>query len=422
MSVKTPDEIKAEIWALDTVEIRKVLRYLNNVVRRTVSPTLLASAKHEWCHQKLLANYTPEELEKGLLWHEGAQESRRNEPESPIEPPEFELRQSDMPETDSITEALTRPIMAKVTALLAQAFSNLGSHPALVQVKKDVAGIVTEAMKPLFTKVIAVEDALMASQSTNLTILFPDAEKKELGLVHKDQGLLIKYLAAGCHVFLTGPAGSGKSTAGEKAAEALNLKFSSVSCCSQDTATKFVGYMDATGNYHSTEFREAYSKGGLFLIDEMDAGNPNVLAVLNSALSNSQCAFPDGMVKRHEKFRCMASGNTWGTGKTLQYVGRNAIDAATLNRFAVIYWDYDEALETAIAGLPAWSRYVQQSRAEIKRRGINFLITPRASIHGAMALKAGIPVAKVIEAVLFPNLDPDIKQQMPPAPNIAEIK
>jgi cobaltochelatase CobS len=177
--------------------------------------------------------------------------------------------------------------------------------------------------------------------------------------------------------------------------------------------------MDAGGHYHGTQYREAFENGGLFLVDEIDAGNPNVLAVLNASLSNSWCAFPDKMVRRHPKFRCVAAGNTWGTGRTIQYVGRNPIDAATLNRFVYIQWDYDEALETKIAGMPEWSAFVQACRAEIKRRGVNFLISPRASIFGALLLKAGVPVQDVINDVVMPNLDPDIKTYMPPSPVIS---
>lgn len=247
-----------------------------------------------------------------------------------------------------------------------------------------------------------------------LKILINESNKPvNLGLAHRSTAELIQFLGAGCHVFLTGPAGSGKSTGAEQAAKALELPFYASSVCAQTTKTDFLGYMDATGSYRRTQFRDAYENGGVYLIDEIDAGNPNVLSVLNAALSNSICAFPDTMVKRHDKFKCVAAGNTWGTGKTVQYVGRNAIDAATLNRFVIIHWDYDEKLEIAISGNPGWARYVIACRAEIKNRGIQFLITPRASINGAKAIAAKIPLATVLKSVLFQNLDPDVIRQMP---------
>ena len=38
----------------------------------------------------------------------------------------------------------------------------------------------------------------------------------------------------------------------------------------------------------------------------------------------------------------------FGTGSTLQYTGRNKLDAATLDRFMIIEWDYDTDLETKL--------------------------------------------------------------------------
>jgi cobaltochelatase CobS len=443
MPIEEESVIKANIWRLDTVEIRWVLRWLNNHVRKTVDATVLAKARHEWCHQNIIAKYSPDNMEMAL---NALATIKGNKPEPTpnviVESPGDSYQQTvivdeatDWAQTDErlpddpITKAIAKPLLAaadrNVTRRL-DAYYQKEIQPRLEHFDKDVSHRVGQVMREFGENVekrlVMVEDALMASQKTELTIVFPDADKKELGLVHKQQTLLIKYLMAGCHVFLTGPAGSGKSTAGQKAADALGIKFGEASCCSQDTATKFLGYMDAVGVYHTTEFREAYAKGGLFVLDEIDAGNPNVLAVLNSALSGYKCAFPDGMVEKHPKFRCVATGNTWGTGKTVQYVGRNAIDAATLNRFVVMYWDYDEALETAVAGMPSWSKYVQECREETKRRGINYLITPRASILGAAALKTGIPLKDVIDNVLFPNLDPEVRRHMPAPPTITEIR
>lgn len=442
-------EVKAQIWQLDTVNIRKVLRWLNNNIRKTIEATILAAARHEVCHSTILANYSAKEMYAALQWLKSLEkpefiaDEKVQDPDQPnyalavavrmvddtLSPSPFnKVMEEERPPTTEVKGPPYDPMTTSIRNILNQdidkALNIYDKHRVVPNLKalEKFEKLSIEFGKTVEKRITLVEDAIMASQSNQLTIIFPDADKKDLGLVHKTQALLIKYLMAGCHVFLTGPAGSGKSTGGEKAAEALGLKFGAASCCSQDTATKFMGYMDATGNYHTTEFREAYVNGGIFLLDEVDAGNPNVLAVLNSALSNQTCAFPDGMVKRHEKFRCVATGNTWGTGKTIQYVGRNAIDAATLNRFVVIYWDYDEALETRIAGMPAWSKYVQECRKELSRRGINFLVTPRASIFGARALKTGISLKDVIDNVLFPNLDPEVKKLMPPVPQIAEIK
>src|SRR5215217_6156820 len=85
-------------------------------------------------------------------------------------------------------------------------------------------------------------------------------------------------------------------------------------------------------------------------MDEIDAGNANVIIQVNAALSNGYCSFPDGMVQRHDDFIFLASANTFGDGASRQYVGRNQLDAATLDRFTTLVWEIDEELEEIMAG------------------------------------------------------------------------
>jgi cobaltochelatase CobS len=430
MALYTLEELTTKLWNLDTVTMRKVLRYLNNQAR-TIDPSTLASMRHEPALKHVMDKYPHIRIEEAFL------AVTAEKPEAPPGP-------DVLIDSDPIIEEMPRPVPAPrrskteaLEALLSDSITEervneliktqlrgfvtetrLGSE--IRDIKRVVNEVISEAVKNVAVKIQALEDALMASNSTSLTITFPDENRvAELGLVHRDTAKLIRFLSCGLSVFLTGPAGSGKSTGAEKAAQALNLPFYTISVCAQSTKTELLGYLDATGTYRRTQFRDAYENGGVYLIDEIDAGNPNVLAVLNNALSGSVCPFPDAMVKRHDNFRCIAAGNTWGTGKTLQYVGRNALDAATLNRFAIIYWDYDEALETKITGMPEWSKYVQACRREVKTRGVNMLITPRASIYGAKLLRGGVSVTDVMDTVLFPNIDPDLKRYMPPPPVIS---
>ena len=54
------------------------------------------------------------------------------------------------------------------------------------------------------------------------------------------------------------------------------------------------------------------------------------------------------VAKKHKDFRLIAAANTWGTGPSALYVGRNQLDAAFLDRFAQIEVDYDRKLELSI--------------------------------------------------------------------------
>ena len=144
-------------------------------------------------------------------------------------------------------------------------------------------------------------------------------------------------------VLLIGPAGSGKNVAVQQVADALGLHMYYTNNASNEF--KLTGFIDAGGNYRETEFYRAFKNGGLFNLDEIDASDPTALIVINSALANGYMAFPHETIDRHPDFRIVAAANTWGKGSDLQYVGRNALDGATLDRFDNIYMDYDRKLE-----------------------------------------------------------------------------
>jgi hypothetical protein len=59
-------------------------------------------------------------------------------------------------------------------------------------------------------------------------------------------------------------------------------------------------------------------------------------------------AFPDGNIPRHENFICVCTGNTTGNESNIQYIGRNILDAATLDRFIRLYVGYSDSLEKAL--------------------------------------------------------------------------
>lgn len=232
------------------------------------------------------------------------------------------------------------------------------------------------------------------------------------GLKHKQLEQLITYAALRLSPLLVGMAGTGKTHAAEQVAEALSLNFYSMSVGAQTSKSDIIGYMSASGNYVTTHFRKAYEEGGVFLMDEIDAGNANVLIQVNAALSNGLCAFPDKMVKRHKDFVFVASANTFGNGANRQYVGRNQLDAATLDRFAVIEWLIDDKLEESLAmGLngKAWYMAVRAARDYILEHNIRALVTPRATQKGCLLLDAGQNVDEVIEATMLGSVPEDKK-------------
>ena len=247
----------------------------------------------------------------------------------------------------------------------------------------------------------------------NIVVTLP-AGKKALGtkLVHEQFDSVLKAVAAEVPVMLVGPAGSGKTTICEQVAQALDLRFYFTGAVASEY--KLSGFVDAQGRIVSTAFRDAYTNGGLFLFDEVDASMPQAIMAFNAALANGHCDFPGDTepTKRHPDFRVVAAANTFGRGADRQYVGRNQLDAASLDRFVIISMDYDEKLERALAGNTDWARKVQRIRREINKQQIRHIVSPRASIQGARLLAAGFSIDEVLESTVWKGLDKDSKARV----------
>lgn len=219
----------------------------------------------------------------------------------------------------------------------------------------------------------------------------------------------LRAIGAGENLMLVGPAGSGKTTIAEQIATALKLDFYMTGAV--DSPYKLTGFRDAQGRYEPTAFRRAFERGGLFLFDEIDASSPQALLTFNAQLANGYGDFPDGMVKRHADFRCIAAANTYGSGRDRQYVGRNQLDAASKDRFVYLAMDYDPKLERMLAGsdpvAEAWCAYVQAVRTSTRLLKILHVVSPRATLQGIRLLAAGDLLSDVIDSAVWRGLDPD---------------
>ena len=157
---------------------------------------------------------------------------------------------------------------------------------------------------------------------------------------------------------ITGPSGCGKTFLAEQIARHLSIEFGCISFTAGVGESALTGRFMPTGEegaweYGITRFLYLYENGGLFLMDEMDAADPNVLLVVNTALSNGYIHLPckdKPVIYRHPEFSLLATTNTAGRGADRVYAGRNALDAATWDRFqaGLIEMDFDTELERAL--------------------------------------------------------------------------
>ncbi len=223
---------------------------------------------------------------------------------------------------------------------------------------------------------------------------------------HSITARVLLYARARVNTYLYGPAGSGKTTMASHVAKELGLPVYATGAV--DSAHTLLGYIaPGTGQYVRTAFREAFENGGVFLFDEVDGSDATAIVGLNQAVANNWFTFPDGVVAKHTDFVLLAAANTVGTGANRQYVGRNQLDGATLDRFARLAMDYDEKLERFTAPNLNWCKYVQAVRKAIADNGINAIVSPRATYDGAAVIAMGETWEGASETKIFAGMKPD---------------
>ena len=227
------------------------------------------------------------------------------------------------------------------------------------------------------------------------------------GAVHEKFEQIVKFVANNEPVFLTGPAGSGKNVLCQQVAKALGLNFYFSNAVTQEY--KITGFTDAMGIFHESQFYKAFKNGGLFMLDEMDASIPEVLVILNAAIANRYFDFPApiGYVEAHPDFRVIVAGNTFGLGANYEYVGRNQLDMASLDRFAVVKVDYDKGIEMNVAqGNTELVDFADDVRKAAEKSGIRFIVSYRA-IGRIAKLEELLGVEEALQTCLIKSLEKD---------------
>src|SRR5258706_3891844 len=291
----------------------------------------------------------------------------------------------------------------------AEASNNLIAETAVQAMREVVKNFLTEKQ----VKDVVQTEILDFNCNKEITLV---TEKETKPLPNEPRHYLFKEILETVNLTipaaLIGPAGSGKSTCCEQIAKALDLTF-----YLQNGVTgthELTGVVDAHGRYQTTPFREAFSKGGLILIDEVDTSEASALKWINTGLANGTAVFPDSgsPLKRHNNFRIIIAANTFGTGADRLYVGANQLDASTLDRFCFFNFDYDERMELLLAGNQKWVSRVQKLRWAADREKARIVISPRASINGAKLLSAGWKQEVVESRIIWKGIDGELKERI----------
>ena len=238
-----------------------------------------------------------------------------------------------------------------------------------------------------------------------------ETEEKEIDfgdeVLHEKFDTILKFVKQNEPVFLVGEAGTGKNYICKQVAKALGLDFYFSNAVTQEY--KLTGFTDAMGNYQESQFYKAFKNGGLFMLDEMDASIPEVLVILNAAIANRYFDFPApiGYVEAHPDFRVVAAGNTMGFGASYTYVGRNQLDGASLDRFAMVDINYDINIETRCANNDIeLVNFIREVRRIAKETKIMLIVSYRA-ISRIAKMKDLIGIEEALKTCLFKTLNKD---------------
>jgi hypothetical protein len=275
---------------------------------------------------------------------------------------------------------------------------------------------IEEALDPdaIYKRVDAV---IAARKPERIVVSLPDQPDIEVKGQHEVFPAVLRELALRHRVFIAGPAGSGKTTGVEKAAEALGAEL----FVQPPVADRFelLGFVDAGGTYQPSPAYLAVKAANegrkvLLLFDEMDRSHPNSLTALHMLLGNGIAVFPNGQLAiKGENMYIAATANTWGLGADAEYVGACKLDAATLNRFQTrLTWGYDLEFESDLAcklhhGTPARVAECVKVREKLAESAIRLVWGPRDTFAFCTRRESGQTRAQAFEVSALAALRPD---------------
>lgn len=257
-------------------------------------------------------------------------------------------------------------------------------------------------------------------EENNVVVSVPEIpetkeEVVEEGEIHHERYDTIKMmLECNIPIYLAGPAGSGKNFTVEQIAWELGWNFYFSNSVQQEY--KLDGFIDAGGKYHETEFYKACTDEHdcIFFLDEMDASIPEVLINLNAAIANGYYNFPTGRVNLdHVHF--VAAGNTVGSGADEMYSGRMVLDQATLDRFAIIDFDYSRRIEMSISNNNSeLVDFIHALRKEAEENGIRATFSYRCITMVTKLEAAGMDLTEIIKFTVVKGMDKDTIKTLNP--------
>lgn len=272
-------------------------------------------------------------------------------------------------------------------------------NSVFIEHAEKIGQIAFAAVEQASQKLIKVEHVFKVAEKPEVVVedILPDEFEKVLHLA-----------ANRVNVLLVGPSGCGKTHISAIVAKVLGIPYYGQSCSAGMSESIFAGWLLPIGDngkfsYVESPFIKAYENGGVFLFDEIDAADGNTLLFLNQSLAQDHFFLPqrfeNPLVKKHKDFVAIAAANTYGAGANSLYNSRNALDAASMDRFRMgtVEMDYSEKVELKLIDRDVLS-IGRLIRHLINSRSLRKILSTRFMLDATKMKKAGWSLKDIFDS------------------------
>jgi hypothetical protein len=242
-----------------------------------------------------------------------------------------------------------------------------------------------------------------------LRVALPTGVEIDATHQHKHFCDLATLVGRGRHVWLVGPAGTGKSEAALNLASQMNARRALVPMHEDVTPSRLLGYRSpVNGEWVKGELEDVLTGGGLAILDEVDRARPGVPVALNAVLAQRKFTVRGETRDIHPEARFVCCSNTLHGGSA-EYAAARQQDGAFKDRFYLLEWPADTDLELRLAGEDQrdWVEFCWKLRDLVSELGITSgRVSPRTMISGAQDLRDGLPRTKVENWLVWGKFTP----------------
>ena len=226
-------------------------------------------------------------------------------------------------------------------------------------------------------------------------------------LFHKDFDQLVQYAGAKIGGYripinLTGEAGVSKTHSCMQLAAKLEVPFFYIAGSRQLSKSDILGFKSPDGRNIDSQLGEAYGQACVFVLEEADAVDSNVMMNVNTALSSGVGFFGGRMIERHPDFIFISTTNTYNNSDA-KYNARQRHDASTMSRFSKLSWHHDPVLEAALIGNETLVEYIPRVRKELKDRDYDLFMRDVLNFKGL--LDVGIEFKAAAESTILREVE-----------------